>query len=81
MPVVKSPPVKNAGEVRDAGLTPRSGRFPGGGYGNPLQSSRLKNPHGQRSLEGYSPYGCKESDMTSELACIYAIKNVTVSGG
>ena len=21
-------------------------------------------PHGQRSLEGYSPWGCKESDMT-----------------
>ena len=24
----------------------------------------LENPHGQRSLEGYSPWGCKQSDMT-----------------
>ena len=23
-----------------------------------------ENPHGQRSLAGYSPWGCKESDMT-----------------
>ena len=23
--------------------------------------------HGQRSLAGYSPYGCKESDMTEQL--------------
>ena len=23
-----------------------------------------ENPHGQRSLEGYSPWGHKESDMT-----------------
>ena len=23
--------------------------------------------HGQRSLEGYSPWGCKESDMTDQL--------------
>ena len=23
--------------------------------------------HGQRSLTGYSPWGCKESDMTEQL--------------
>ena len=33
-------------------------------HGNPLQYSGLENPHGQRSLEGYSPRGCKEPDMT-----------------
>ena len=26
---------------------------------NPLQYSGLENPHGQRSLAGYSPWGCK----------------------
>ena len=31
---------------------------------NPLQYSYLKNPHGQRNLEGYSPWGHKESEMT-----------------
>ena len=28
--------------------------------GNLLQYSCLENPHGQRSLAGYSPWGCKE---------------------
>ena len=51
----------NAGDARDAGLIPEWGRFPGGGSGNPLQYSCLENPHGQRSLVGYSPRGCKES--------------------
>ena len=40
------------------------GRSPGGGHGNPLQYSCLENPHGQRSLVGYSLWGGKESDMT-----------------
>ena len=56
--------VKNAGGVTDTGSTPRSKRFPGGGHGNPLQYSCLENPHGQRSLVGYSPWGHKDSDMT-----------------
>ena len=51
----------NAG---DLGLIPRLGRSPGGGHGNPLQNSCLENPHGERSLAGYSPWGRKESDMT-----------------
>ena len=46
------------------GSTPGLGRSPGGGHGNPLQYSCLENPHGQRSLEGYSPWGRKELDRT-----------------
>ena len=34
----------NAWYVRDSGSTPGSGRFPGGGNGNPLQCSYLENP-------------------------------------
>ena len=41
--VVKNPPTK-AGDVRDMGLIPESGRSPGGGHGNPLQYSCLENP-------------------------------------
>ena len=41
--VVKNPHA-NAGDVRDASSIPGSGRSPGGGYGNPLQSSCLENP-------------------------------------
>ena len=33
----------NAGDIRDVGLTPRSGRSPGGGHGDPLQYSCLEN--------------------------------------
>ena len=35
---------RNAGETGDAGLIPGSRRSPGGGNGNPLQYSCLKNP-------------------------------------
>ena len=52
--VVRNPPA-NAGEVRDPGSIPGSGRSPGGRHGNPFQYSCLENPHGQRSLVGYSP--------------------------
>ena len=55
----------NAG---DLGLIPGLGKYPGGGHGNPLQYSCLENPHGQRSLAGYSPWGCKESDTTERLS-------------
>ena len=34
----------NAGDIRDMGLTPESGRSPGGGHGNPPQYSCLENP-------------------------------------
>ena len=40
---VKNLPVK-AGDVRDAGSFPGSGRSPGEGNGNPLQNSCLENP-------------------------------------
>ena len=43
----------------DLGSVPGLGRSPGGGHGNPLQYSFLQNPHGQRSLAGYSPWGCR----------------------
>ena len=54
----------NAG---DLGLIPGSGKSPGEGNGNLLQYSCLENPHYQRNLEGYSPWGCKELDMTERL--------------
>ena len=57
--------VYNAG---DPGSIPRLGRSPGKGNGYPLQCSSLENPHGQRSLVDYSPWGHKESDTTERLA-------------
>ena len=62
-PVVKNSPA-DAGDARHSGSIPGSGRSPGGGNGNQLQYSCLENPHGQRSLAGYSPLGHKESNRT-----------------
>ena len=46
----------NAGDIRDAGSIPGSGRFPGEEHGNPLKKVFLPGEsHGQRSLVGYSP--------------------------
>ena len=42
-PAVKNPPA-NVEDIRDVSLIPGSGRFPGGGHGNPLQYSYLENP-------------------------------------
>ena len=54
----------NAG---DLGSIPGLGRFPGGGHGNLLQYSCLENPleNGQRSLVGYSPWGCNDTTEQS----------------
>ena len=41
--VEKNPPA-NAGDIRDVGLIPGSGRSLGRGHGNPLQHSCLENP-------------------------------------
>ena len=64
MVVVVKNPLANIRGIRDTGSIPGSGRSPGGRHGNPLQYSCLDNPHGQRSLAGYSPWGHKESDTT-----------------
>ena len=40
--VIKNLPA-NARDIRDVGSIPGSGRSPGGGHGNPLQYSYLKN--------------------------------------
>ena len=48
-------PSANAGDIRDVGSFPGSGRSPGGGHGNPFQLFLPGESHGQRSLAGYSP--------------------------
>ena len=61
--MVKNPPAVGG----NLGVIPGLGRSHGGGHGNPLQYSCLENPHGQRSLMDYSPWGCKELDMFEQL--------------
>ena len=50
------------------GSIPGSGRSPGEGNGNPTPAFLSGKSHGQRSLIGYSPQGCKELDMTEETS-------------
>ena len=50
--VAKNSPI-NAGDIRAWRLMPGLGRFPRGGYSNPLQSSLPEESHGQRSLVGH----------------------------
>jgi len=64
------------GNAGDLGLIPGLGRSPGGGHGNSLQYSCLKNPHRQRSLAGYSAWGCKKSDTTERLIIVYSMCQV-----
>ena len=60
--VLKNPPA-NAGDAREAGLIPGSGKSPGGGHGNPLQYSCLEN-----SMDCIGHGGCKELDTTEQLS-------------
>ena len=46
--VVKNLPAK-AGDMRDVGLIPGSGRSPGGDHGNPFQYACLDNPMNTRA--------------------------------
>ena len=68
--MVKNPPA-NAGDVRDVGSVPGSGRSSGKGNGNPLQYSCLENL-GQRNLADYSPLGSKESATMEHISTIPA---------
>ena len=70
---------ESACSAGDLGSIPGLGRSPGGGLGKPLQYSGLENPHGQKSLVGYSPWGRKELEMTKrqiyDIAYLWNLKN------
>ena len=70
--MVKSPPA-NAGDIRDTGSISGSERSPGGGNGNPLQSSCLENPMDRGAWWAtVHRMGHKELDRTeaTEHACM-----------
>ena len=51
--VVNNPP-GNAGDIKDTGLIPGSGRSPGEGNGKPLQYSCLENPMNRGAWQAIS---------------------------
>ena len=65
---------ESAYNTGDLDSIPGSGRSPGEANGNPLQYPCLENPHGQRSLVGYSPWDRKESDTTEQLTFPFSEK-------
>ena len=60
--MVKNLPA-NAGDIKDVGLIPGSGRSPGGGHGNSLQYSCLEIPMARRAWWA-TVHGVKELDTT-----------------
>ena len=57
---------ESAYNAEDLGSIPGLGRSPGGGHGNSLQYSHLKNPM-DRSMWWPTGHGVAESDMTEQL--------------
>ena len=57
-PVVKNPS-GSAGDGRDKSLIPGWGRFPWRRAWQPTPAFLPGESHGQRSLAGYSPWGCR----------------------
>ena len=54
-------------KCRQPGLDPWVGKNPWGGKWQPTPVLLPGKFHGRKSLVGYSPWGCKESDMTEWL--------------
>ena len=73
--VVKNLPA-SAGDVRNAGMIPGSGRSCGGGHGNLLQHSCLENPmdrgNWQAKFRGFQRTGHNRSDLVCMCAPLLA---------
>ena len=63
--MVKNPPA-SAGDIKDTGWIPKSGRDPGAGHGNPLQYPCLENPKDRGAWWATVHGVSKELDMISD---------------
>ena len=83
--VVRNLPA-NAGDIRDAGLLPGSGRSPGGGHGHPLQYSCLEKPM-DRGAWQVTVHGVAQSQIQVKLSSFTRmphtrmLQGVTVTAG
>ena len=55
-------------QVRDVWFEPQLRKIPWSRKWQPTPVFLPGKPHRQRSLAGYSPRGCKESDMAKQLS-------------
>ena len=93
--VIKNPPAK-AGDIRDVGSIPESGRFPGGGNDNPLQYSCLGDSMDRGAwqptvhsvtkshtrLKRLSMYACMVTQLSCQQGCHEIQKSTdAVNGG
>ena len=69
--VVKNLPA-NEGDTGDTSSIPVLGRSPGGGNGNPLQSSCLENPMNRGAWQAIVLTSVFSLDGTSELSCSFS---------
>ena len=69
--MVKNLPA-NTGDVRDAGSIPGSGRSPGVGHGNPLQSSCLENPMDREAWQATVHRVTKSRTRLKQLSIQYS---------
>ena len=63
--------VKHLLALRETGFDPRVRKTNWRRKWQPTPVFLPGEPHGQRILVGYSPRGCKESDMTERLHFLY----------
>ena len=68
----------NTGDIRDTGLIPGSGRYPGGAHGNPPHDSCLENPTSfpvlqylREFAQTHSHWGCDAIQPSSPLPSIF----------
>ena len=61
----------------DKGSIPELGRYPGGEHSNSLQYFCLENPHRQRGLGGYNPWGSQrvEYDLETKHSTAYTYRD------
>ena len=71
--VVKNPPA-NAGHPRHRVFDHWVGKIPWSRKWQPTPVFLPGESHGQRSLAGYSPWGCKESDTTGHTSICICFK-------
>ena len=62
---------ESACNVGDLGLTPGLGRSLEDGMATHSSILAWENPHGQRSLAGYSPWAHRELDTTERLSTLH----------